>query len=67
MTRMRICTLAGRAALAVLLLGGSASAAEGPANQVIIVLKDFTLEPPTARLHVGDAVVLTLRNEGKTA
>jgi uncharacterized cupredoxin-like copper-binding protein len=32
-----------------------------------VVLKDFTFDPPTLRLHVGDALTLTLRNEGRAA
>ncbi len=32
-----------------------------------IVLNDFAFAPPTVRLHVGDTIRLTLRNDGKTA
>jgi len=42
-------------------------AAEAPANAVTLLLKDFKFEPPTLQLHVGDAMTLTIRNEGRAA
>jgi len=32
-----------------------------------VVLTDFTFDPPTLRLRVGDEVSLTVRNDGRTA
>jgi uncharacterized cupredoxin-like copper-binding protein len=54
-------------ALALLVSGVVATAAEAPANTVAVVLKDFRMDPSTIRLHVGEALTLTLRNEGRVA
>lgn len=55
------------AACAMLVSGAVASAADAPANAVTVVLKDFKIDPPTLQFHVGDALSLTLRNEGRVA
>ena len=55
------------AAWALLVPGAVAPAAEAPANTVTVLLKDFKFDPPTVRLHVGEALILALRNGGLAA
>ncbi len=49
------------AVVLTILLSGTASAA----RTVAIVLKDFKLDPPKIQLSVGEAIILTIRNEGR--
>ncbi len=55
------------AACAMLVPTTLAAAADAPAIAVTVVLRDFKIDPPTLQLRVGDALALTLRNEGRVA
>ena len=55
------------AAIAAMAPGSVSIATEGPAHAVTVVLKDFKFDPPTLQLHAGEAVSLTVRNEGRVA
>jgi len=57
----------GLAACVMLVSGAVATPADAPAKTVTVVLKDFKFVPPTLQLHVGDALALTVRNEGRVA
>ena len=55
-------------AVCIMLIPGTiVTAATAPDKAVIVVMKDFTFDPPRVQLRVGDALTLTLRNEGKVA
>ncbi len=56
---------AALAGAALLALGAGHSAfAEGKVHQVTLAMKEFKFEPSTIHLKAGEAVALTIKNEG---
>jgi uncharacterized cupredoxin-like copper-binding protein len=50
-----------------MLVAAASPAAEAPTHVVTVLLKDFKFEPAVLQLNVGDAMTLTIRNEGRVA